>query len=80
MKALIAWLAGYWRVLRRPSVHFSLGFLTLGGFIAGIVFWGGFNTALEATNTETFCISCHEMRDNVFVELKDTIHYSNRSG
>ncbi|MUL54051.1 cytochrome C, partial [Pseudomonas aeruginosa] len=23
MKALIAWLAGYWRVLRRPSVHFS---------------------------------------------------------
>ena len=46
MKALIAWLAGYWRVLRRPSVHFSLGFLTLGGFIAGIVFWGGFNTAL----------------------------------
>ena len=51
MKALIAWLAGYWRVLRRPSVHFSLGFLTLGGFIAGIVFWGGFNTALEATPT-----------------------------
>ena len=58
----------------------SLLAMTLGGFIAGIVFWGGFNTALEATNTETFCISCHEMRDNVFVELKDTIHYSNRSG
>ena len=25
-----------WRVLRRPSTHFSLGFLTLGGFIAGV--------------------------------------------
>lgn len=71
--------AGWW-TLRSPSAHFSLGFLTLGGFVAGIVFWGGFNTALEATNTETFCVSCHEMHDNVFEELKATIHYSNRSG
>jgi len=23
---------------------------------------------------------CHEMRDNVFAELKSTIHFSNRSG
>jgi len=80
MKSLLALLKDYWGILRRPSVHYSLGFLTLGGFIAGIIFWGGFNTALEATNTEQFCISCHEMRDNVFVELQDTIHYSNRSG
>ena len=70
----------YWRLLRSPSMHFSLGFLTLGGFVAGIFFWGGFNTAVEATNTETFCITCHEMRDNVFEELKGTIHYTNRSG
>ena len=80
MKSLLALLKDYWGILRRPSVHYSLGFLTLGGFIAGIIFWGGFNTALEATNTEQFCISCHEMRDNVYVELQDTIHYSNRSG
>ncbi len=73
-------LEPWWRTLRSPSVHFSLGFLTLGGFIAGIVFWGGFNTALEVTNTEQFCVSCHEMRDNVYEELKTTIHYSNRSG
>jgi nitrate/TMAO reductase-like tetraheme cytochrome c subunit len=44
------------------------------------VFWGGFNTALELTNTEKFCTGCHEMRDNVFAELKTTIHFSNRSG
>ncbi|MFC3550875.1 cytochrome c3 family protein [Lysobacter cavernae] len=73
-------LAEFWQTLRRPSVHYSLGFLTLGGFIAGVVFWGGFNTALELTNTEKFCTGCHEMRDNVFAELKTTIHYSNRSG
>ncbi len=70
----------YWGVFRRPSVHFSLGFLTLGGFLAGIVFWGGFNTALEITNTEAFCVSCHEMYSNVYQELKPTIHYTNRSG
>ena len=50
------------------------------GFVGGIVFWGGFNTAMEATNTLEFCISCHEMRDTVYEEYKQTIHYSNRTG
>lgn len=67
-------------VLFRPSKHYSLAFLTFGGFVAGIVFWGGFNTTLELTNTETFCIGCHEMRNNVYQELKSTVHYTNRSG
>ena len=80
MKSILSFLKRYWTVLRRPSVHYSLGVLTLGGFLAGIIFWGGFNTALEATNTEAFCISCHEMEDNVYMEIKDTIHYTNRSG
>ena len=52
-----------WEIISRPSVHYSLGFLTLGGFVMGIIFWGGFNTALELTNTETFCTGCHEMRE-----------------
>ena len=69
-----------WDTLRRPSSVFALGVLVLGGFVAGVVFWGAFNTALEVTNTEKFCTSCHEMRENVFEELKTTIHFSNRSG
>lgn len=73
-------LKRYWRILNRPSVHLSLGFLTIGAFIAGIIFWGAFNTALEAANTEPFCIGCHEMRENVYQELQGTIHFSNRSG
>ena len=80
MRRLVELFRRYWFVVNRPSTYFSLGFLTVGGFIAGIVFWGGFNTALELTNTEPFCIGCHEMRDNVYVELQNTIHYSNRSG
>jgi cytochrome c-type protein NapC len=81
---LIHWIkrivTQYWVTISTPSKCFSLGFLTLGGFVGGVVFWGGFNTALEVTNTEKFCVGCHEMRENVFVELQPTIHYSNRSG
>ena len=69
-----------WDFLKRPSAKYSFLTLTLGGFFAGIIFWGGFNTALEATNTLEFCISCHEMRDNVYQEYKKTVHYSNRTG
>jgi cytochrome c-type protein NapC len=67
-------------VLRRPSARYSLLSLLVVGFFAGIIFWGGFNTAMEATNTLEFCVSCHEMRDNVYQEYKKTVHYSNRTG
>jgi len=65
--------------MRSPSTA-TLGSLLVAGFVSGIIFWGGFNTAMEATNTETFCISCHEMEDYVYEEYKDTVHYSNRTG
>lgn len=74
------WQNPWVRVATHPPVKLSLAFLTLGGFLAGVVFWGGFNTVLEATNTEAFCTSCHEMRTNVFEELKGTVHFANRSG
>jgi cytochrome c-type protein NapC len=70
------------RLWRRPRSRWLLG-IPLGGllmFVVGIFFWGGFNWALEASNTEAFCTSCHEMGDFVFPELKETIHYSNRTG
>ena len=54
--------------------------LLLIGAVFGVLFWGGFNTAMEMTNTEAFCISCHEMEENVYQEYTDTIHYSNRTG
>jgi len=69
-----------WNFLKTPSTKYSLlGLLTV-GFISGIIFWGGFNTAMEQTNKLEFCISCHEMYDNVYQEYKTTIHYSNRTG
>jgi cytochrome c-type protein NapC len=71
---------GFLGALRRPSAKYSLLTLVVGGFFAGIVFWGGFNTAMEATNELEFCISCHEMRDTVYQEYKKTVHYQNRTG
>ena len=69
-----------WAWLRTPSGKWSLGALLGAGFVGGIAFWGAFNTALEATNTLSFCTSCHEMRDTVYQEYKQTIHYENRTG
>lgn len=50
------------------------------GIVLGVMLWGGFNWTLELTNTETFCISCHEMEKNVYKELQETVHFTNRTG
>ncbi|MCW2285099.1 cytochrome c-type protein NapC [Rhodoblastus acidophilus] len=73
-------LARAWAWFWSPNARWSLGAIALVCFAAGIVFWGGFNTALDVTSSETFCISCHEMKDNVFEERRGTIHDANRSG
>jgi cytochrome c-type protein NapC len=49
-------------------------------FISGILFWGAFNWSLELSNTESFCISCHEMSSNIYPEYKASVHYKNTSG
>lgn len=69
-----------WRACWRPSTRWASGVLVLGGLVAGVILWGGFNWAMELSNTETFCISCHEMRDTVYQELQKTVHWSNPSG
>ncbi len=63
----------------RVNLRFCL--ISIAGFFGfGILFWGGLNTAIELTNTESFCISCHEMEDNVYQEYKQTKHYRNATG
>ncbi len=56
------------------------GLIAMTSFVVGILAWGGFNWAMEATNNEAFCISCHEMKDNVYAEYRNTAHYSNKTG
>lgn len=68
-----------WRWFASPSKTRALGTLMVGGFALGIMFWGGFNWAVDATNTEKFCVSCHSMTYN-YDEYVNTIHYTNRTG
>ena len=57
-------------------------------FVGALLMFGVLAVALVAagaaglawTNTEKFCIGCHEMRDNVYAEYQDTIHDKNRTG
>ena len=68
-KNILNWLSG------NGSRSLLLGV----GIIAGIVFWGGFNTAMEATNSFEFCTSCHEM-NVVKEEYLQSPHAHNPSG
>jgi len=69
-----------WRWFWRPAQRLAWGAIFIFGGFAGIIFWGGFNTAMEYTNTMEFCISCHEMRSTVYQEYKKTVHFKNASG
>lgn len=73
MKQLIV---TFWKKLASPSKAAAGVVLGL-GFAGGIFFWGAFNTGMEATNTEAFCSGCHAP---IVEEIRETIHYSNRSG
>jgi len=49
-------------------------------FVAGMIFWGGFNWSMELTNTEQFCVSCHEMGTFIEPEYQASSHFANRTG
>ena len=65
---------------RKRIAGFFIKTTMLIGIVLGIILWGGFNWTLALTNTEQFCISCHEMEENVYQELQETVHWSNRTG
>ena len=77
---MISYVKRFWQWFWRPPNKYTWGAIFLLGGVAGIVFWGGFNTFMEYTNTLQFCISCHEMEKNVYLEYRETIHYKNRTG
>ncbi|MBL1277269.1 MAG: NapC/NirT family cytochrome c [Ectothiorhodospiraceae bacterium] len=60
-------------VKRAPLIAIIIAIIT------GALMVSGFNVAVSETNTESFCVSCHEMEIN-YEEYKDTVHYKNRTG
>jgi cytochrome c-type protein NapC len=73
-----------WEALNRRCITCSRLTLGVGVALATLLVAGSFmgvaTAGLAWTNTDKFCISCHEMRDNAYAELKDTIHDKSRSG
>lgn len=73
-----------WEALTRKCETCSRIRLGLGVALAAVLVAGSLMAAgaagLAWTNTEKFCIGCHEMKDNAYAEFKDTIHDRNRSG
>lgn len=73
------WIASIWRHLHGFVLLYpALGIITI--FLGGVAAWGAFNWSLELTNTEKFCVSCHEMKTHIFSEYKKSSHYANRTG
>ena len=77
---MVRFIVCVWKWFWSPTSKYGWGAILVAGGIGGIVFWGGFNTFMEYTNTLRFCVSCHEMDQLVFQEYKKTIHYTNRTG
>ena len=77
---MVRFIVCLWKWFWSPTSKYGWGAILVAGGIGGIVFWGGFNTFMEYTNTLQFCVSCHEMDQLVFQEYKKTIHYTNRTG
>ena len=78
-------LRDFWKVFRaRYPSRGKAAAVVLVSALVFVLFAGGLMVAgaagLAWTNTEQFCIGCHEMRDNVYAEFKGTIHDTNRTG
>jgi cytochrome c-type protein NapC len=70
----------WWQALRQPTPRYSVLALLVGGMAIGLVGWAAMDYGMDATSTEEFCLSCHEMRDNPWPQLQKTSHYSNTAG
>ena len=73
------WIRNGWATLRRWGFWRTSAVAGVVMFLSMSLVVGG-AAGLAWTSTEKFCISCHEMRENVYAEYKGTIHDTNRSG
>lgn len=77
---MVSFTKKIWKWFWAPTMRFAWGTIFIAGFAGGIIFWGGFNTGMQATNTLEFCVSCHEMEQVVYQEYKESTHYKNAAG
>lgn len=68
-----------WRWFWSPSKKWALGALLIVGFVVGAVVMFSSHKALEWTNSEAFCTSCHTMQFNQ-KEYTGTVHDVSKTG
>lgn len=66
--------------LRRPSATLAAGVLLLVGAAAGAVALVVADVAMHETSTDTFCLSCHELQENIGYEYDGMSHAHNARG
>ena len=71
MRALLGSMRARWKLVLM---------LVVAGLVFSVMLMTAGAAALAWTNTEEFCIGCHEMKNNVYAEYKGTIHDQNRTG
>ena len=69
-RGLMALACRQWRIL------VALG----GGVFIGLAIFGTWQTVIEHTNHTEFCITCHIMKDSVYEEYKQSVHFKNKHG
>ena len=72
-------LTQFWQMMRNRS-RVATWIVAVFFFLSGMLYMITFNWTMKVTNTEQFCIGCHEMEDNMYPSYAKSIHYSNRSG
>jgi cytochrome c-type protein NapC len=70
---------GIWQMMRSRS-RVATWIVAVFFFLAGMTYMITFNWTMKITNTEEFCIGCHEMEDNMYPSYVKSVHFSNRSG
>lgn len=69
-----------WKWLSQPSASIALGVIAAFGIAAGVVGMVAFEETLHATNTDEFCLSCHELAVNIGVDYETRSHAVNATG
>ncbi|MBC8405757.1 MAG: NapC/NirT family cytochrome c [Rhodospirillales bacterium] len=64
--------------MKRSQWMWAFAFVT--GGLASMAFLGTTFVFLDKSESLEYCISCHEMENNVYAEYKQTAHYTNRTG